>query len=132
MPELRTDYPHVEQELGAWLTADTGRRVYTTTPPTLEEHLPAYKAVVVGGRDGRSIDRAPLVEVEAFASTRSGAWDAARDADRSLRRLAASGTSNWYVDDVECVFQPAVDDYENPDVVKITATYALTVRPIRA
>ena len=124
------DYAQVERQAKAWLQAGTGNPVYTETGPGLEDVVPAYKLEVVGGsQNPRAEERTVLVEVGSFDVARAKALDAARAADRCMCSLAQNGTEEWYVDDVVVQFVPAIEPYENNELRRATATYALTIRP---
>lgn len=122
-------WPNVERFVRAWLVAQTGRDVYTETPGTFGTGLPAYQITRVGGSDAGAHEKEITVEVDTIAARRGEMWDAAADAQTAMDNLRANGTADFYVDDVREVFAPAVAEYENPELRRATATYALTIRP---
>lgn len=122
-------WPNVERQLIAWLTAQTGRPVFTETPDTLTASLPAYQIERVGGSDDFEIGKAIQVEVNSLAATRPAMWDAVADAETAMALLAANGTEHWFVDDVTETFSAAVAPHPNDGVRRATATYSLTIRP---
>lgn len=129
MARPRRVWPNAEKYVRQWLIAQTGRQVYTETDGTLTGSPPCYQIARVGGSDRSQFDKRILIEVDSIAGKRGDAWDAAAAAQTAMEYLAANGDNQWYVDDVEEVFAPAVEPYENSGVRRITATYGLTVRP---
>lgn len=125
------EWPNAERELREWLKARTGREVYTETNSTLEENLPAYQITRVGGAGWarRWIDRSVDIELDSIAGSRGDMWSAAERAATAMLALRANGTAEMYVDDVEELFAPAVEPYENSTIRRCTATYRLTLRP---
>lgn len=124
----KSQYPHVEIHVLAWLADKTAKPVYAETDTGLEDNLPALKAEVTGGT-GFGLDRTVLVEVDAFDATRPGAWALGREADAAMLALGASGTADWYVDTVRCAFHPSIQAYQNADLRRTSAIYELTIRP---
>jgi hypothetical protein len=123
-------WANVEKFLRLWLAAETGRAVYTETDGTLAGNLPAYQITRVGGSDGADFSKSVSIEIDSIAATRGAMWDAAAAVQTAMRKLAANGTADWYVDTVEETFSPAIEPYENQGVRRATATYALTIRPL--
>lgn len=123
-------WPNAEKHVRAWLIAQTGRAVYTETSDGLTGDPVVYQITRVGGGDNRAIDKRVHIEVDTIAAKRGDMWDAAADAQTAMDNLAANGFEDFYVDDVEETFAPAIEPYENANLRRATATYALTIRPI--
>lgn len=124
-------WANAEKQCIAWLKAATGRPVYNSTPDNLGTVVPAYKVTRVGGAGRGEIEKDIDLEVEAFVASRGALWDAVAVIETAMDALKANGTAAWYVDDVEELFGFGLDEgYENPDIVKATATYRVTLRPL--
>lgn len=122
-------WPNAEKHVRTWLADHTGRPVYTETPARLAQALPAYQVTRVGGADTPTLGKSIHIEVDTIAADRGSLWEAAGHAQGAMEDLAANGTAEWYVDEVTEIFSPAIAPYENPNLRRATATYALTVRP---
>ena len=123
-------WANAEKQLIAWISAYSGRPVYSSTPDNLAAVVPAYKVARVGGAGREELDKDIDLEVETFVATRGTLWDAVAVIETAMDALRANGTAAWYVDEVQEVFGHALDEgYENPDIVKATATYRVTLRP---
>lgn len=122
-------WPNVEKFVRGWLKGQTGREVLTETTGTLTGDPPVYQIARVGGSDRSQWDKRVNIEVDSIANSRGAAWDAAAAAQTAMDALSSNGTSEWYVDDVEEIFAPAMEPYENTGIRRTTATYALTIRP---
>lgn len=129
MARVARVWPNAEKFVRAWIMAHTGRMVYTETPGKLEGDPPVYQVTRVGGSDRSQHDKRVNIEVDSIAVSRGAMWDAAAAVQTAMDSLAANGDEQWYVDDVEEIFAPAVEPYENSTVKRATATYALTLRP---
>ena len=82
-------WPNVERGLVAWLSASTGRPVFTETPDNLEDHLPAYRIERVGGTDAYELGKEVQVEVNSLAATRPQVWGAVADVETAVRAAEA-------------------------------------------
>lgn len=122
-------WPNVERRLAEWLTTATGRPVFTETPDTLAEHLPAYRIERVGGADAYELGKEIQVEINTLAATRPQVWSAVADVETAMEALKANGLPGFYVDDVRETFSAAMEPYQNDGVRRATATYGLTIRP---
>lgn len=101
-----------------------------TTTQTPDEY--AVVEVVPGSSD-LVIEREIVVEVSIHVKGRDRprrrALDLGEEITTAMSALAASGTPDWYVDDVEETFSFAIDSQSDPGVRVARATYTLTVRP---
>ena len=122
-------WPQHDLYLIRWLKTHTGRPIYTKTTSSLDTNLPAYRITRVGGYQPAPLIKTVDYEIDTIAKDRATLWAAVQAAENAMNDLACNGYPEWYVDDVEEIFGPAIDDYENPNLEQATATYRLTVRP---
>ncbi|MFE5159642.1 hypothetical protein ACFRNT_14200 [Streptomyces sp. NPDC056697] len=126
--------PDIEYAATLWLRArHPGVRVVNELPSTLETNLPllCVRVVTGGGDDGVSGEA--VLDLEAFAATRTAMWQMADAAHESM--LAARGqlAGGLVIDDVVADSLPGFVTYNNPAVRRTVATYRLTRRaPVRA
>lgn len=128
-----TKWPNVERIVIDALKNYTSRPVFTVTPSDLSKHLPAYQITRVGGADAPDrigITKRAAVEIDSIAPTRGAAWDAAAAVQSAIYALARSSAGGAYVDETAETFAPAVEQDANANIVRITATYTIVVRPI--
>ena len=124
-------WANAEKQLITWLSTSTGRYVYSKTPDDLQAVVPAHKAARIGGASRGDLEKDIDLEVDTFVATRNELWDVVAEVETAMDALKANGTAEWYVDDVQEVFGHAIDEtYENPNIVKATATYRVTLRPL--
>ncbi|MCF0087164.1 MULTISPECIES: hypothetical protein [unclassified Streptomyces] len=127
-PEL--DWGDVEQAVALWLRfRHSGVRVVNELPADLEKKLPLLQVQVTpGGGDTGGVDGETLVDVDAFAGTRTQMWDLARAARTSMLALAGQYIGGLVIDTVSTDVRPAPVDYGNPALRRAVATYRLTSR----
>lgn len=130
MPKNALEWPIGEQVVKAWLDTKQSAPVWTETPPTLADNLPAYQAQQVGGSDRPDgLTKVLQVEVNTFAASRGDVWAATRNLQTLMHQLGGNAAAGWCIDEVTETFAPAIEPYENGDVRKATATYGIAVRP---
>lgn len=126
--------PDIEYAATLWLRArHPSARVVNELPSTLEQALPLLCVRVVPGGGDDGVSGEALLDVEAFAATRTAMWELADAAHESM--LAARGRSagGLVIDDVVADSLPGFVTYNNPAVRRTVATYRLTRRaPVRA
>lgn len=127
MPDIHARWPNVERHVVAWLRARITATVYTETDDNLTG--PALIVERAGGQDASLIGKRILVEVASVGNTRAAMWELVGKVETAMDQLSASGTEDWYVDEVEETFSAAPERTGNPGVRRARATYALTIRP---
>lgn len=123
-------WPDVEEIVVAYLSDALDQvEVATSTPDDLTRAF--VKVTVQTGTDDGVNDRA-LVDVQAFAPTRTGARTLAEDCRDAMHALAArdfSDDGSELVDRVQTSLRPAWVDYKNLRIHRFVASYWLTTRP---
>ncbi|MGV9888390.1 phage tail termination protein [Streptomyces sp. NPDC003395] len=123
----------VELELIGWLQARLGDGVVVRDEldNNLLEELPTVQVQVVGGDDdGFRLDR-PLVDVDAYHSTRAQAIAlAATVHELLLTQLRGSTTSRAVFGGVGTISRPAIRPYENTSLRRVGATYEIYCHPV--
>jgi hypothetical protein len=122
----------VELELIVWTRARvaSGIVVRDELDNNLAAELPTVQIEVVGGDDdGIRLDRA-LVDVNVYAATRAEAVAlAAQLHGLYLTELRGSATETAVFGLVSTVSRPAIRPYENTDLRRVGATYAIHSHP---
>lgn len=123
----------IELELIGWTQGKLGDDVVVRDEldNKLLEELPTVQIEVVGGDDdGIRLDRA-LVDVNVYAATRAAAITlAAQVHGLYLTQLRGSATDNAVFGLVATVSRPAARPYENTDLRRVGATYAVHSHPV--
>ncbi|MBP5918782.1 hypothetical protein F3K34_44435 [Streptomyces sp. LBUM 1486] len=127
-PEL--DWGDLEQAVALWLrTRHTGVRVVNELPADLDKKLPLLQVQMTpGGGDQGDVTEACLIDVDAFAATRTGMWELANAARTSMLALAGQRSGGLVIDSVTTDVRPAPVPYGNPALRRAVATYRLTSR----
>ncbi|NNG20498.1 hypothetical protein HJ590_13165 [Naumannella sp. ID2617S] len=120
-------WPQLEAVIPPRLTEALGVDSGPVTPGDLSIFL---RVSVASGTDDGFND-STLVDVEAFAPTRSGAINLAEDARGVMLALGGTDRStsgDQLIDKVETATRPAWVDYRNPNVHRVVASYRVTTR----
>ena len=127
------EFGNLEVILRAWATPlFTGTRIVSELPGDLTDTLPVLQIVRGGGDDPRTFmatDRA-VIDVDAWAVTRTAASDLAELARRHLRRDLPNTTVDgftftWVTTQVAPRWQPD----PNPKLRRYTSTYEVGLHP---
>jgi hypothetical protein len=123
----------IELELIVWTRARvaSGVVVRDELDNNLTAELPTVQIEAVGGDDdGIRLDRA-LVDVNVYAATRAEAIAlAAHLHGLYLTELRGSATDNAVFGLVSTVSRPAIRPYENTELRRVGATYAIHSHPV--
>lgn len=120
-------WPQLERVIPPRLTEALGIEAGPATPADLSIFLRV--SIASGSDDG--LNDSTLVDIEAFAPTREGAYNLADDARAVM--LAMGGTDrsrdgNELIDTVLTATRPTWVDYRNPNVHRVVASYRVTTR----
>lgn len=118
----------IEASLKAGLTAllPDVDGVGTDTPADLAGKV--FLKVTSPTGSASTIDDVFLVDLDAFAPTREGAFQLARDGRKALTALAATAPLGGLIDTVRTATLPSWIDYRNPAVQRVHASYRVVAR----
>lgn len=123
----RLAWGNIERAVVDYLTA-AGIPTYTEPSGKLPS---AYATVERVGGTGQWIDKTVDIEIAAIADLRGDMWSLASDIESLMYELNASVAGGIYVDEVADIFGFASDPPPDQNRRRATATFSLTVRPIR-
>lgn len=126
-PTLR--WANVEKAVRAHLAGLLTVPVQTeTTAKTTGDYVLIQRT----GGGGAWIDKDVDIETTVYSTERGTMWDLAATVESAMWGLAAHNADGVYIDDVQVAFGFAVDPPTNQNARAATATFTLTVRPVRA
>jgi hypothetical protein len=103
-------------------------------PPPAQPLLPFYLVTRLGGSSGWISD-CPLVQIDAFAATRTAASTAARAMHNLMNPWVltskiglALSTGRAFIDSIEIHEAPTWRDYENPNLHRYCGRYRIELR----
>jgi hypothetical protein len=119
-------FPDVEQLLVDYLDGVLDERVLTDLPANLDDILPVVRITRVSGADNDfKLDR-PIVDVDAYASDRAGAFGLARRVQALLRfELPTVTCPGGVVTAVSTIVGPRWLPDTNTNLRRVQATYEL-------
>jgi hypothetical protein len=121
-------YVDVERILVAWLTTHLGVRCVTDVPANLFEVLPVVQLARVSGRDIYPTLDQPRIDVDCYAANRGAANTLAEQVRTALRfTIRGQVLDGAVVGVVQTILGPAWRPYDNTNVKRVGATYAVTV-----
>ena len=122
-------WPHLEKLAVAHLTAATGKRTATKTPPNLDTlAVQGFYKVTRGPGSDDGVTDSPLLDVESFGTTETQAWELAEDARQAIRKLRGKAVNGVLVDTVSTAVGPVLIDWGNPGIQRYVASYRLSFR----
>lgn len=123
-------FPDIEILLVAYLKAETDKRVVTDLPANLDTLLPVIRVTRVSGADrDYRLDR-PIVDIDVFATNRTGASTLARqvlDLMRDHLQRGGAVQPTGVVTSVETLSGPRWLPDPNPNLRRFSATYEVCV-----
>ena len=122
-------YQSPERLLIGWLTLELGVRVVAETPANLATVVPVLQVTGIGGADFTPTFDTCNVDVDSYAASRGESEDLSNRARQALMFTLPGKLIGGVavVSEVRTIMRPTWTPYDDTDLRRFTASYAVTI-----